>query len=526
MDTKEIMGRLVDVLYEGLTGGSADLPLPQNTVLNFLMPGVPFHESFFDFAVAGPFAGPTPATLDEVRRSVDFYTSPAGGALPGPEAVTAAKRDYTTNLLGCWEQWSRLVDFIPLARPTQDSSQWRSDDGAGKYKHVSVVYAQANRTLSQVYSDTLRLCEVAEQELTDEQKKIVERMRKLLTEEVEVEDLLTGENRKETRPSRLMTAYTTKQMAYENAVIDYATRLARAYNGTAEELVVWNRSGGIYRRRALDALRDWEGAGYKNDVERAQATLSHILGSSMVQWKDNLVKLVDDAENNVNGQFGYSFFPASVIPGAFARTSGWSTFSQRDMKSWSQTSTTTRSGSASLGLNLGLFTIGGSGGGGMTEHAVDFSNKDFELGFEYVTVEIIRPAFNPSFLLSRSWRPTVEFANQYGSSVHSDGQQVPDTTGVMIGYPTKALFVRNLRINSTDLAGFVHSHEDHMNAGGVIGYGPFILGGQYQQSNRRDENNFTLDDAGITMKGLSLVAFLSAVFPACANPSPDIKKWV
>ena len=87
--------------------------------------------------------------------------------------------------------------------------------------------------------------------MTEEQKKLVERMKRLLMEEVEVEDLLTGEKKKEYRESRVMTAYKEKQIAYENAVIDYAQKLARANNGTAADLIEWNRSGGIYKQRAI-----------------------------------------------------------------------------------------------------------------------------------------------------------------------------------------------------------------------------------------------------------------------------------
>ncbi len=70
MDVKDLMGVVVEELYAGLTGGSADLPLPPRTTINWLQPGLPLHESFFDFAIAGPFAGPTPANLDDFEKLV------------------------------------------------------------------------------------------------------------------------------------------------------------------------------------------------------------------------------------------------------------------------------------------------------------------------------------------------------------------------------------------------------------------------------------------------------------------------
>src|SRR4051794_37056246 len=111
MDAKQVMGRLIDVLYDGLTGGSAELPLPDHVTLNFLMPGMPFHESFFDFAIAGPYAGPTPATLEEFRLLVEAFMA-AGGAGDRDQAINDAKVSYQQNLLGSWQQWSELVDFV------------------------------------------------------------------------------------------------------------------------------------------------------------------------------------------------------------------------------------------------------------------------------------------------------------------------------------------------------------------------------------------------------------------------------
>lgn len=521
MDLKQIMGHVIDTLYQGLTGGSAELPLPTNVNLNWLMPGLPFHESAFDFALAGPYAGPTPLTLDYFKELV---AANMGEGVDRAQAIESAKLMYQQNLLGTWEQWSRLVDFIPYPVPTTATSTWTSRPGSGKYKHVSVVYGQSNRTLSQVYKDTLDRCEVADDELSAEQKKIVDQMRALLEENVEVEDFLTGEKKIEPRESRAMIMYKEKRSAYENAVVDYASRLASANSGSAADLIEWQRSGGIYRRRATEALNDWVARGYKNDVERAQATLSHILGSSMVVWKQKLSDIISDIENNTTGMYGYAFHPAGVLPGGFARSQGWSTFAESKLESRSSSSSSSSSWGARAGLNLGLFSIGGSGGGSTSEYTSEFRQETFEMSFQYTSVEIMRPAFNPSFFLSRGWRPKQDFITDYGTTQHSDGKNPP--SGALIGYPTKALFVRDLRIKSDELATFLHSKQSTLNAGGTIGYGPFVLGGNYQQSNKEQESNLDINGASIHVKGLQLVCFMSALFPFTANPSPDVKKWI
>ena len=71
-----------------------------------------------------------------------------------------------------------------------------------------------------------------------------------------------------------MLAYKEKRIAYENAVIDYATRLARSNNGTAADLIEWTRSGGIYKQRANQALRDWIGTGTRRKLKGPKPPLA------------------------------------------------------------------------------------------------------------------------------------------------------------------------------------------------------------------------------------------------------------
>ncbi len=527
MDVKQLMGAVVDALYDGLTGGSAELPLPDNVMINWVLPGIPFSPDAFDFAIAGPYSGPTPLTLPYFRELVETLMGPQDdtGATPMPreQAIETARLMYQQQLLGSWEQWSRLVDFIPLPVPTEASARWTATGNQGKYKHVSVVYGQSGHRLSDMYEDTLRRCEVAAEELTAEEQALVERMRSLLTETVEVEDFLTGEKKQEQRDSRVMVAYKAKRSEYENAVTDYAGRLARANTGSAQDLIEWQRSGGIYRRRATEALREWESAGYKLDVERAQATLNHILGSSMVVWKTNLLAAIDDINNNTTGQFGYPFFPATVLPGSFARSDGWSTFNERSLSQRATSSSRSRSGSAGLGFSLGIFSVGASGSMSSSTAESDFRSDDFGMSFEYTTAEISRPAFNPAFFSSRGWRPTTEFVADNGPE-HSDGKRPP--SGAMIGFPTKALFIRDLTIYSAQLATYMRTQESHIKGGGAVAIGPFCIGGSYQQTNRSSESNLQIDTASITVKGLQLVGFMSAMLDKAANPNPDVTKWI
>jgi len=537
VEVQDLMGIVVEELQAGLTGGGADLPMPDRTIINWVLPGIPLHESFFDFAIAGPFAGPTMANLDdfeELARRIAGEGDGGEGAGEGDggaggepmsreQVLEEAKRMYQQQLLGSWEQWSRLVDFIPMVNPSLDDMTWAPQDDQGSQRHIGIVYAQAGQRLSQVYKDTLERCMVADEPLTEEQQQLLERMRKLLQVEKQEEDFLTGEVTSRFVDSPAMTLYKQKKSEYENRVLEFAAGLRRANSGTAGDAVEWSQSGGILRNRALDALQDWQAMGNKRAIEEAQAAIAHITGGSMVSWKQNLLDNVNNIEESTIGAFGYPFFPSTILPGAFARSSGWTRYSQRNLTRRVQSSTTSHSGGGTAGLNLGFFSIGGSGGGSRREHNVQINRDDFGLEFEYTQVEISRPAFNPNFFLSRGWKPRDSFIRDY-QPLHSDGEDVP--TGALVGYPTKALFIRNLRIYSSSLASAMESVQSTAHGGGFVGIGPFVAGGRYAHSSRRHESNFSLDTAGITVHGLQLVAFVSALFPYSANPNPDVQNWI
>lgn len=539
MNVQELMGRVIDELYAGLTGGSAELPLPKGTKVNWVLPGIPLHESFFNFAIAGPYAGPSPATLDDFKALVEALAGgqDGGAARPIAEVIDDAKRMYQQHLLGSWEQWSRLVDFIPLMNPDEQEMSWSSQSNQGSQGHRGIVYGQAGQTLSQVYQDTLERSLVADEPLTPEQEKILERMRALLQTSVEKTDFLTGEKRTEIVDSPALTLYNGKKLAYENAVIDYASRLARANSGTSADLIEWQRSGGIFRQRALQALRDWQANGNKEAIETAQSTIAHITGGSMVQWKQNLLDAVTEVEENTQGAFGYSFFPATVLPGAFARSDGWTKYNQRNTTQHITTSSSSQAGGGGVALHLGIFSVGGAGGASRREEEFQFQRQDFGIEFEYTQAEISRPGFSPNYYLSRGWKPRDSFIADYGPAVnatpdknpegaflHSTGSENPE--GVFVGYPTKALFVRNLRIYSSELAQFIRSKESEIQGGATFAIGPFGFGGRYAQTNRESESNYESDEAGITINGMQLVAFVSALFPATSNPNPDVENWI
>jgi hypothetical protein len=522
MKLDELMGLVITELYSGMTGGSAQLPMPADTAINWVFPGMTFDESAFDFAIAGPYAGPTPLTLDYFKAIADAILA-ADPKKERKDVYDEARRMYQQNLLGTFENWSRLVNFIPLLTPQGDAPTWSTEHrDKAKAPYTQIVYAQSGRNLSDIWADLINDCDLADDDLTDQQKATIERLRSLLQEKVEMEDFITGEKRTEVRPSRVMVAYTDYRTKYENAVIDYAARLARSQSGSAEDVIEWNRSGAIYRQRALQAMSDWIGQGYKNDVERAQAVIDNLTGTSMVQWWERLEANVREVETTISGEYGYPFYPATIVPGAFARSPGWSHYQQMNLVQQFHTEGTMRVGTASIGIPLGIVNIGGAGGGGTVKFETECKSNSFGMEFEYTQVQIVYPYLNLNFLYSRGWKPGHGFVQNHGELL-SDGKN--DPKGAMIGVPTKALFVRKLKIHSQEVVDHVKSNTSHISAGGTIAIGPVVLGGGYAQATHTTDSSFSIDGASISIPAPTLVAFVSTLLPLSPNPDPNIKKW-
>ena len=154
MDVQDLMGRVVDELYAGLTGGSAELPLPSRTKINWVLQAS--HSTRVSSILQSRVSSPSPATLDEFEKMVKAIEGQNGGdgdgnggnSISRAQVIEAAKLMWQQHLLGTWEQWSRLVDFIPLMNPSEAQMSWSATSDQGSQGHKGIVYGQAGQTFS------------------------------------------------------------------------------------------------------------------------------------------------------------------------------------------------------------------------------------------------------------------------------------------------------------------------------------------------------------------------------------------
>ncbi len=497
-----MMGKIFDIITNG---DGTTVPKSEDNFFAWCAPGVPFEVEDFDFLAQG---------LTGVYKP-RMVTNPDGST--STEVLTEAQRDAelakdTTKMYQQAEQFARFVDVVPDASGIDNTKvrmNVKNDEG----------------TLSDVYEEVLRFSQVANTELSAADKAKIEKFRQLLQVEREKEDLITGEKTKVMEPSPLVKAYSEKMQAWVEAALEYnAARIDALTASTPRAVHNWAINATVLRAKVKFAYNDWVNNGYKLEFEAIGAKIDQMSSRDLsllkAQYKDALEK------SRLTGlASGADFYYSSLAPGNFAKSKGWTrfTFTNKDHSYYSKS--TTQKWGASGGLSLGFFTIGGSAGGQKSEFDAKSDFSSFELSFEICQVPIIRPWFKTNFLTSKTWR-FAQGDEGFKTKFLTDGKQPPHRDSMLPAYPTSMIFIRNLRMNFVNASTVQHTLDSKIGGGGMVGYGPFFIGGSYESGKHERSRGMHSDSQGIFVDGLQCIGFKCHLLPKSPNPDPAIKKWV
>ena len=87
----------------------------------------------------------------------------------------------------------------------------------------------------------------------------------------------------------------------------------------------------------------------------------------------------------------------------------------------------------------------------------------------------------------------------------------------MLGFPTSAIFVKDVEIKSASIKQTFDEVEKKLSVGVSIGWGPFRLGGKHDSSSK--ETHTTFDEKTGTMKieGMQLIGYKCFLMPKTPN---------
>jgi len=516
-----VMGKLFDVL----TNGDETVPQSEDNFFTWCTPGIPVDVEEFDFLSQG-------LTGVIKKKAIEEITTAGGGTGGSQVELTPAlleqlRAEDTARLYMQAENFARMVDFVP------DVTQANNN----QFARLNVLNNEGG--LSDIYEYILRMSQVMHTELPEETKNKIAKFRALLSVTKTKKNLIDDSETQVTEPSPLTQVYYEKMAAYENAALEYNNaRIDALTASNARAVHHWAMNADILRNKVRAAMSDWVSNGHKNDYERIAAFIDQVMRRDMAllkeQYRDDLEKA------RITGMAsGSDFYYTSLVPGNFARSSGWTTFKfeSGDFQSHSSSNHSTRRWQASGGGGyLGIFGSRGSGGSSsvVSEHKQTFSSDVFKCSFEICQVPIVRPWFKSAYLLSKAWRFDENNPEAKGQIVSSGVSGGKAPTGKMPAYPTSAIFIRNLTLTLGHSEGFDTFVSEQKAAsasgGGYIAFGPYHAGGTYSRastsgSTQRDLG-YNWNGQEMRMPGMQLAGYKCHILPKSPDPLASITEWI
>jgi hypothetical protein len=470
---------LIEQVRETVTGGDGKVPPSKNSFITWAAPGIPMPATAFDFAANGFGSG--------------------------------ADAEAEKRLLNHAFNWAQLVDFVPDV--TAAYTNGRQD---GMFR------PDADMRLSTIYGEILRGSRVVQSELTATEKAKLEKFRKLLRTTKTVKDIITDEEKEVTEDGPILKAYYAKQADYIAAALQYnakriAAQAATGVDGKAA-IADWSSNAELYRLQVRSALGDWVAGGYRNEVDAINAYIDQVTRRDMALWKQALVELYEEAV--VNGTApGQRFFYTTLIPGDFATSGGWQGTGMDISSVEKSTRSESTSWSAKGGLNFGLFSTGGNAKSKSSKLSADTKLSSFKISMELCQTIICRPWAHMEFFRNRGWTLTKGSGWMY-DDMPSDGDRPPK--GNFIGFPTIALWARNVTIESKEFVSAYTAFKKEVGADASVGWGPFSLSGSYSHS--AAGTNFEANAKGekLTVNGMQCIGFINHLIGKAPDPLPGL----
>ena len=475
----DLGGALTAQLSKIVSGGDAHVQMPKDTFVTYCCPGFPMKKEMFDFA--------------------------ANGFGSGKDA------EAEKQMVNAAYQWARMVDFVPaLTEPIR----LKQEDG--------VYRPDGTKHMSSMYGEILRFSKVVHTPLTKKEKAKLERYRQLLQVMVKKRDLITGKKKLVPEDGPIVKAYNEGATNYRKAALLYNAKRVSAETATGPEgkaaVADWRNNALIYRDEVTAAMRAWESTGYKNDLEAIWAYIAQVTRRDMKLWKASLVDRYDASVQSALGP-GQDFRFTSLLPGDFATSDGWTGFGVNHTHVNGHTHDESSSWKAGAGVNWGLWSFGANASGEKQEHDEHREVSSFGLEFELAQVIIDRNWLYDEWFINRGWT-LRQGEGWFYSGMPSDGGDPP--AGEMIGYPTMALFARNVKITSSEFVSDYKTAASKVGVSGSVGWGPISISGGYSHAESETDTQVDTNGQWLKVPGMQLIGFINHAIPKSPNPLPTI----
>ena len=466
---KDLLGTLTQV-FTGQDGKvSAD---PDNKFrIAWCQPGIPFGLDDFEFAEA---------------KGTNILTA---------EQVKAYNKQQFN--------FSMAADFIPDMSGVFGNATQRS------------IFRPDGARLSSIFKEAVTASRVLDQALTDAEKAKLEKYRKFLyTTEKNILDVEVPAD------GPVLKLYKEKYSKYLAAAREYRAKQAMALSATGPAGVAAVNEflylGEILEAQVTAAYDEWVAGGYRNEVRDMFAYIDQTTSRSLRLMKDELLNRMRMGQLT-ELTTGLPFMASTIVPGNFAKSSGWTRFEYDSANFRSTTDWASSSWSGGGGINLGFWSASGGVEGSNFRNNESLTVNNFKISFAATQVLIVRPWFSPEFLSNRGWmlKQGPEWPH---AEMLSDGGEPPN--GRLPAYATVALFVKDIVIESVDFSRYFDEHREHIAASACGGWGPFSISGSYSRDSGGKDLDVRREGAKISVDGMQLIGFLCRTVAKAPNPLP------
>ncbi|KYQ94265.1 hypothetical protein DLAC_04565 [Tieghemostelium lacteum] len=369
--------------------------------------------------------------------------------------------------------------------------------------------------ISNVYRQVITQAQVAERELSEREKDMLQKAQDYLQVEAIDKNPFTGEEKKTIQPSPAVISYGKHRVLYINALLAYnnAAIGANEKSATQQDIENFTRNGVILRNNALIAYQTWEGEGSKGYVEQARSILGQYASSGIHERFTKLKADMDlsERQSNLFGPYENTlFFPhdAFVDP---SKTPTFTTFkfSESKVDEYKHNDSTNYGG----GVNSGffLFNCSATVNGEKKNMSAEVDTSNFSMSVDLLQLPILRPWFDASIFQSRAWKWTDQI---------SDGKE--PRSGMMPVYATSVILAKNLKIKLNMSSEKNKAAFSKIETSTSASYGPFAIKGSYSHEEGDSSFNSKVSDDGIEADGLQIIGFICYKVPLSPNPDPSL----
>jgi hypothetical protein len=325
---------------------------------------------------------------------------------------------------------------------------------------------------------------------------------------------------KDGNPTPHYEAYMRYEAEYKSKVKAWNRAYASAYTDPMR-LQNWPIDGRAYHDDADEAMDNWVGLGFKQEIETAIATLA-------AQGVDPAIALIVRAKkrfiNSLNEFQSIGQIPYTVLlPSTWYdrdNDDGWDEYTSRDFHTEAHYKASSTSYGGGGGFNIGFWSASAGFEHADQRQSLNIQTQNLEIAFKFAIVDVKRPWLDTSLLNLKTWFLMGDYKKQCISN-GTMGQELPAGTLEPTFLPsvvTSFVLIKDLSIKWDNWKSDWDAASSTTSVSASIGFGPFAVSGHY--SHHDASSDFTADSTGesLVVPGIQLVGYVSAINP----PSPGV----